>query len=419
MNNKTINKSKLKIAGDFLYNIVGLVLMNGILQLLINPTLNKWMGVDAFGNYQSLLAVVAIIGTTFGVAANYSRLVKHREKKDSNGDYNIFLMMTSLLSIPVAIVTLVIYKSFSVLSLILLVLLSVFTILRYYGEVNFRLNLNYKGVFIYYCCISMGYCLGLVLYRFTKKWEITILVGEIAAFAYVFLVGNIYGNTAHSDCSESDYNKKAISRSEYFTENLKSFSLLSFTNFISAIAQNSDRIILQIIAGGSSVTVFYISTLLGKVVSLLTTPINGVMIGYLMKYNGKITKKLYSAFIAAIFSLGVVTTFACYLGSVIFVRLFYADVYNSANDYFFLANAGQIFYFISNCAMTMLLRITDEKYQVYMNLIYIVIFFILIIPLTVYNGLTGLTYGILAANIIRFLLISLLGFLKIREIPHN
>ncbi|HCT16977.1 MAG TPA: hypothetical protein DIW36_06280 [Ruminococcaceae bacterium] len=399
MNNKTINKSKLKIASDFIYNIVGLVLMNGILQLLINPMLNKWMGTDAFGNYQSLLAVVAIIGTTFGVAANYSRLVKHREEKDSNGDYNIFLMIVSLLCIPVAIITLIVYRSFSPLSLFLLVLLAVFTILRYYGEVNFRLNLNYKGVFFYYCCISIGYCIGLILYRFTKRWEITILVGEIAAFVYVYLVGNIY-------------KAKTFSKSNYFSENLKSFSLLSFTNFISAIAQNSDRIILQILAGGSSVTVFYISTLLGKVVSLLTTPINGVMIGYLMKYNGKITKKLYSAFIAGIFCLGVITTFICYLGSMIFVKLFYSDVYVSAKDYFFLANAGQIFYFISNCAMTMLLRIADEKYQVYMNLIYIAIFFILIIPLTFYNGLTGLTYGILGANIFRFLLISVLGFLK-------
>lgn len=399
MNNNVINKSKLKIASDFIYNIVGLVLMNGILQLLINPMLNKWMGTDAFGNYQSLLAVVAIIGTTFGVAANYSRLVKHREGKDSNGDYNIFLMMVSLLCIPVAIITLIVYRSFSPLSLFLLVLLAVFTILRYYGEVNFRLSLNYKGVFFYYCCISIGYCIGLILYRFTKRWEITILIGEIAAFIYVYIVGNIY-------------KIKTISRSNYFSGNLKSFSLLSFTNFISAIAQNSDRIILQIIAGGSSVTVFYISTLLGKVVSLLTTPINGVMIGYLMKYNGKITKKMYSAFIAGIFSLGVVTTFICYLGSVIFVKLFYSDVYDSARDYFFLANAGQIFYFISNCAMTMLLRIADEKYQVYMNLIYIAIFFILVIPLTFYNGLTGLTYGILGANIFRFLLISVLGFFK-------
>ena len=68
---KNTKKKTLSIASDLIYSIAGLMLMNGMLQLLINPTLNNWMGEDAFGNYQSVLAVVSIMGTTFGVAANY------------------------------------------------------------------------------------------------------------------------------------------------------------------------------------------------------------------------------------------------------------------------------------------------------------------------------------------------------------
>ena len=55
---KNTKKKTLSIASDLIYSIAGLMLMNGMLQLLINPTLNNWMGEDAFGNYQSVLAVV-------------------------------------------------------------------------------------------------------------------------------------------------------------------------------------------------------------------------------------------------------------------------------------------------------------------------------------------------------------------------
>ena len=84
-------KTVFTIASDLIFSVAGLMLMNGTLQLLIYSLLRKWVGNEAFGNYQSIIAVVSIMGTTFGVAANYSRMVRAREKKDTNGDYNIFL----------------------------------------------------------------------------------------------------------------------------------------------------------------------------------------------------------------------------------------------------------------------------------------------------------------------------------------
>lgn len=399
---KNTKKKTLSIASDLIYSIAGLMLMNGILQLLINPTLNGWMGEDAFGNYQSVLAVVSIMGTTFGVAANYSRMVKHRENKDCNTDYSIFLIVISVLCIPVSAAALAMYKSFTIGAFLLLVPLTIFTVLRYYGDVNYRMNLNYKGFFIYYAVITLGYCVGLLFYKFTGKWELTILTGELLAFIYVFFSGKIFRG-------------EPFKKSEYFSENIKSMTVLSSTNIISAVAQNTDRILLGIAAGGDAVTTFYVSTLLGKVVSLLTTPLNGVLIGYLTKYEGKITKKMYLCFTFALLGIGVLAMGGCYIGSMIFVKLFYPNVYESAKGYFFLANAGQIFYFISNCLMTVMLRIANEKYQMYLNIAYAVIFASTVIPMTLTMELTGLTYSLLIANAAKFLLIVIVGLIKIKK----
>lgn len=398
----TDNKKKLfTVASDLVFSIAGLILMNGVLQLFINPTLNKWLGDDAFGDYQSILAVVSIMGTTFGVAANYSRMVRARDKKDTNGDYNIFLVIVSVLCVAVAAVTLVVYKSFSVTHFILLTVLAILTVFRYYGDVNYRIKLNYKGFFVYYAIITAGYCLGLLLFKYvSEQWMLTFIAGEAAAVIFVMLHGNIFKG------------EKKLTPSPEFGKTMKSAGILSATNLLASVAQQSDKIILGLAMSGEAVTTFYVATLLGKVVSLLTTPLNGVLIGYLTKYDGKFTKKMFAIFTFVLLGIGVVALVCCYIASEIFVKLFYPGVYEEARQYFFLANAGQIFYFIANCLMTVILRVASEKFQMYINIIYIVIYAATVIPLALTYGIWGMTIALLIANGAKFTITAIVGFAK-------
>lgn len=397
----TDKKKILNIASDLVFSIAGLMLMNGMLQVLINPMLNKWMGEDSFGNYQSIIAVVSIMGTTFGVAANYSRMVRARDKKDTNGDYNIFLTVISVLCIAVSAGTLIVFESFNPAHFIMLTVLMIATVLRYYGDVNYRMKLNYKGFFVYYAIITAGYCLGLLLFKFvSQQWMLTIIAGETAAVLFVLWNGDIFKG------------KNLLKKSENFGGTMKSVGVLSATNLLSAIAQQSDKIILNIALSGEAVTTFYVATLLGKVVSLLTTPLNGVLIGYLTKYEGKFTKKMFAVFAVVLLGIGVVALGGCYIASEIFVKLFYPDVYADAHQYFLLANAGQIFYFISNCLMTVILRIASEKYQMYINIVYIVIYAVTVIPLTISLGIQGMAIALLITNGAKFCMTAIVGFVK-------
>ena len=397
----TDKKKIFNIASDLVFSIAGLMLMNGMLQFLINPTLNNWMGEAAFGNYQSVFAVVSIMGTTFGVAANYSRMVRSRDKKDTNGDYNVFLTVIAVLCVAVAAGTLLVYKSFNAAHFILLSVLTVATVLRYYGDVNYRMKLNYKGFFVYYAIITAGYCLGLLLFKFVSPvWMITILAGEVAAVLFVFFNGDIFKG------------KKLLTRSEHFGGTMKSVGVLSATNLLSAVAQQSDKIILGLAMGGEAVTTFYVATLLGKVISLLTTPLNGVLIGYLTKYEGKLTRKMIAVFALVLLGLGLIALLGCFIASEIFVKLFYPDVYADAEQYFFIASAGQVFYFISNCLMTVILRVASEKYQMYINMTYVAIYAATVIPLTMSFGIWGMAIALLITNGLKFAITSAVGFVK-------
>ena len=126
---------KLKsLTGDFMYSMMGLIVMNGVIQLVLYPFFNRQLGADQFGVVLTLISLVAIMGSTFGTAANYSRMVTSMKEHDSNGDYNIFLCMIAVLSVLVSAAGLLWLKQFSVIVWIGYLALMIFTVLRYYSD---------------------------------------------------------------------------------------------------------------------------------------------------------------------------------------------------------------------------------------------------------------------------------------------
>lgn len=395
--------SKIKgIMGDLIYSMLGLVIMNGVIQLLVYPQFNRYMGEERFGMVLTLLSLVAIMGSTFGVAANYSRMVTHKKGTDSNGDYNIFLLMIAGLSLVVSVVGIVWLSEFKPLLFIGYFVLMVLTVLRYYSDVEFRLNLNYKRFFIFYLLISVGYTVGVLIYPLTNSWVLAMILGEGLAVGFVVVTGGIY-------------KRPLLKKSEYFGVNMKSIMIMSGTDLIAALVLNSDRILLQAFAGGTAVTIFYAATLIGKMVSLISTPLNGVIIGHLNRYDGGIGYKTFGKICGASIIAGALMDVVCVGVSYVFVKIMYPDIFTQVLPYLWLANAGQIFYFISNVLTTILLRFTEEKYQLYINVIYMVVFMLLAIPMTYLWGLMGMAVALFIINLAKIFVIAVVGCVQLKK----
>ena len=88
---KVLDKVK-GVSRDLIDSMLGLIAMNGVIQLLLYPCFQRQLGTDKFGQVLTLLSIVSIMGSTFGVAANYSRMVAKTKNIDCNGDYNRFLL---------------------------------------------------------------------------------------------------------------------------------------------------------------------------------------------------------------------------------------------------------------------------------------------------------------------------------------
>jgi len=285
----------------------------------------------------------------------------------------------------------------------------VFSLLRYYGDVEFKLTLNYRGYLVYYLAISAGYLvglglqwLGLTTFSVVEWWWFSILLGEVAAFVYLLVRGHLY-------------KRPLFARSSQFKRNFLSLMALSSAYLLSGIIMNADRLLILAFVGSAEVTIFYTSTLLGKTVSLLTSPLNGVVIGYLTKHDVHVTRAVFLKISVAVLLAGVVLSAVTVGLSYPFIYLLYPNLYDVAQQYLVVGSVGQVFYFLSEMLLVIVLRVASERWQLYLNIGYTILYFALTVPAVIFGGIWGIAVAILVANVLRFLAVMVFGLRKAVE----
>ncbi|RKM63390.1 hypothetical protein D6856_04505 [Butyrivibrio sp. XB500-5] len=391
-----------KLSKDFLFSVLALIIYNGALQLVIYPGIKSVVGADAFGTVLYLISVVSIMGAGFGTAASYSRMIAKKDRTQENGDYNIFLLIVSVISIPVTAVALYVTNSLTPAMFALVLLLMVVTVFRYYADVQYRMDIRFRDYFLFFVAVTAGYLIGLFIYKHFGSWAWVLIIGEVLGLLFTFFSGKIF---------RSPYFKV----SDSFKVNMKSLWLISASNLLAALILHSDRILIRLAVGDREVTVFYTASVIGKIVALLTTPINGIVISYLTNYKIKLDKKKFTLITGAALGVAVVGTFVCTLVSHIFVMLLHPDVYAEAKGLFLVANLGQLLYFISGSLMVVILAFTGEKLQLYINGIYTALFAVMVIPAAVMFGLNGVAWGLVIVSVIRFVVVYLIGIKDIEK----
>ena len=384
--------SKIRnLFSDTMWSIMGLMLMNVVAQFVVYPIWARILGSEEYGNIIYILSIINIFSISFGSSANYARMVESSKRSTQNGDYNLFLIIGNVVTaFGVVLIVYITTASDTVLELVLIAVLACAIMCRFYCDVEYRMNLDYKGNFVYYLVISIGYVLGTVLFCFTHIWVLALLIGEIFGVVWIGIRGKLFSSF--------------IKRSDFFSENLNMIFLLAATNIISNLVFNSDRVIIKLFLNGTLVTVYYVSSLIGKTLSLVTTPLNSVLIGYLVRFKQTVSRKFVIAFIVGTVVVGVAASLACLVGSYILVPVLYPQEFEMAKSYFFVANAAQVVFFVTNVVTTVLLKFAKTRCQLIVNVFYGVGFCVLCIPAAYLYGLDAFCYALLVVNLIRYVI---------------
>ena len=386
-----------RIVSNTAYTIGGALLMNGVLQILVYPLLNRIMGSDQLGELLYLMGLVAILCPSVGQALNTSRLVVRRDYDVSNGDYNILLLLFGGVG---TVVALVVAKSSMTTPMVILwtIILLMTTIFRYYGDVEYRLNLNYQKYFIYYTVLTVGYVAGFGLYLITKNWFLVFITGEAAAIIYLAATGTVF--------------RGFFDRSRCFGKAFQRGGFLVFSYLITNLTLNIDRLVLENLIGHLAVTQYYVTSLIGKTLVLLVAPINTIIISYLTRKQERMNRKQFMMFTGIGIGVSFVFFICAQIGTPIFVKLFYGDLYDSVKQMITVVNLSQILGVLSAYLFIVVLTFTEEKWQLLLQIFHLVVIVALVLLFTGSGGIMGFAEAVLIANAIRVAAVILLGLVK-------
>lgn len=392
-------REKLKrLLTDSVWSIAGLMLMNVVAQFLVYPIWNSRLGEEQYGTVLYLLSVMNIVAISMGISCNYTRMRRSADGETRNTPYLLAMLAASALTVPlVQLLRLVGIIELPTAESLLFTLLMALTMWRFYADVEYRLRLNYRGYFLYYLTISVGYGAGILLFIATGLWPLALLPGEAAGILLVALRGRVLifdGRPSWADLSPT----------------FRMILLLLGSEMLSALIFNGDRVLLKLCVGGAAVTAYYLASLLGKTVSLISTPLNSVVIGHLSRYQGRLTPRLMHLALLAALAAAALGTAACTAASHILIRLLYPENYETVRGMFVIANLAQVMYFVTNMLTVMLLRFAKPRCHAIVNGAYTAAFCAVCIPMTLWRGLDGLCLGLLLTSLTRMLTALLLGY---------
>ena len=393
-------KQKKAIASNTLYTMGGMLVMNGVLQLVIYPLLYRNMGDKELGELLFIMGLVAIVCPSVGQALNTSRLVVRRNYRVTNGDYNWLLLIFGGVGSAAALLLSAGSLESTGMGIGIFLLLMV-TVFRYYGDVEYRLNLNYQRYFIYYLLISMGYVAGYAAYQFTGNWVLIFLIGEMAAILYVAATGQIF--------------KGFFTRSSCLSVACQRGFFLTLSYLLTNTTLNIDKLVLKIFMNEEAVTQFYVVSLVGKTMVLLIAPINTIIISYLTKRKELLNR---TQFLKAVLAGGVVSFLfflASQIGTPLFVWLFYRNLYETVKGLMTVANLAQILGLYSAFLFIIVLTFTEEKWQLWLQTAHFVILMIASVICTKMFGIQGFAWALLGANTLRVAAVILLGTIKAKK----
>lgn len=384
--------------GDSVWSISGLVLMSAVAQIVVFPFLAARLGECDYGDLQYLMAYINIVTVSIGCAANMARMTMPAERRlGHNGDYHVLLIAVCLFGIPLT----QLIRSFGGVAMDMPTAVSYYFLFvamafRYYADVSYKLTLRYRRYFTYYLVISLGYVLGALLFHKTGIWPLALLPGEAAGVIYAYV-------------RDDTLRRGAFRLSPVFGTVAKAVMIFFFSEGVSNLILNADRLILKFMIGSAAVTVYYLATLVGKIISLVTIPLNGVLLGYLARYEGKLTKRAMRWLIlGSLISFGVFTG-VCVFGGWLMLIWLYPGEYNAVRPFLLVGGLAQVIYFTTSIVSVVLVRFANKSYQIYINGAFALCFFGAGVPAILGFGLWGFAIAVIAANLLRWIVAVALG----------
>lgn len=398
-----IVKSSLKdIIKNLVLSFLSYAMPTMVLQFVIQPIMASRLGGDLNGQYLTLMTLnYFFIGITASVL-NTVRMLQNEEyeKKSLVGDFNVFFLGYAVLLAVIMPVGFVLYtKSFNWVDILLYVVIGLLYLYHDYIFAQYRLELNYKKILINNIILVVGYFIGLGIFFVVPKWQIVMISA--------YLLGGIY------DFFNTTFIREPVRITPMFKTTAKKISLLTCSQSLSSMTTYCDKLILYPLLGGISVSVYNTAAIVGKMLILLSAPLNSVLLSYLVKEDSlkiSFNKKK----IAAAIGLLILAYGACVGVGFPLTSLLYPDWASESHRYIPLTVAISGLALLSNLLNTVVIRFYKTSFQVIIQSINLAVYIGLALTFMHFWSLWGFCVGSVLAGVIK-MIILLVIIMKVKR----
>ncbi|WP_146001870.1 lipopolysaccharide biosynthesis protein [Eggerthella timonensis] len=374
-------------------NIVSSMLPVIIIQLIILPSINHILGSKEYGLIITLISILSLFAAVFGNTLNNARLIV-QSKDDASKYQENFLFLTCILGmftfVCVAIVS-SIYSDGSLGSLDIVGIASaaVLMFLNSYYLVAFRLSIEYKKILVSSIFLAIGLLLGLAVFNLLKLWWMAYILGYGLSFIYVFRNGGLLDDPFRI--------------TPHFLKLCKIETILVASSLLGSLMLYADRMLLYPLLGGTAVSLYFVASLAGKMLSMATGPISGVILSYLVK-GGRLRRAVLRKCALILFLITVILLLLCILVSRPMLSVLYPDLVGDAMQYVPILSAVAAINSACGCVNPIVLRFCNLRWQLGLNAINVATYVLASFSLFYAFGLLGFCIGALIAASLKLLL---------------
>lgn len=377
---------------DLFFNTLGFGIYIATQQILLMPIMAKIFPEEEFAKIVLYISVFAIVTNVLGSELGIVKQVKRDEIREKS-DYNRILLQLFPFIILVSIVTLYILK-FNVIEIIMLTISILLGNTRLYSAAHFRANKDFKKIVIQNVLYLIGTVLGLFITYKLKMIAIPMLLAEVICLIF--------------DILNTDIIKTGVSKTQSNKEIWKTFAGFGFISFLINMTTYFDKIIIYPILGDNAVNVYYATSSMSKILSLITNPLHGVILSWLKGNDEEFKKKVTTVTLKANIPMLIITFLLSIPLTYIAVMILYPQYLEDSRKLIIPICIGVAFSTASSIVKAILMKYIESKKLVKIYVIYIIILFLGATIASHYIGITGFAYAISLASVSLWIMFILL-----------
>lgn len=359
------------------------------------------MSIESYGGIISIIGIITALYQTSGGALGQTRLIRSQQYIEEQGDFQILLLISLLLSIPLIFVFSSLLGNEKSGSRILDIIFLIVATINTYSIVYFRVHIKYKQFFISNVLVGVGYIVGIGISLIFVSWQYIFIFSHVLPLVYLLRQSSIL--------------TEPIRFSTKFKYTTSTYLWLLFSTGLANLIQYLDKIIIFPVLGGYSASILFTSTYFAKALSLVMLPISNVLLSYLSSKRIILTRKKYFLLIIATFLVCLVSSIGILLFVSPITRIFFPTLVDEARPYFVFSTITIVVGIAYGVIGLPLLVIAPTYWQFLINGVQLVIYLILALFLTINFGLWGFLFAMFVSNILRVGLSIILVFMYLNK----